>query len=74
MRWEDYDAGTGTCRIRGTKSSSSDRVVNLPQWLRERLDQRASRTGREGLIFAAPALLNDDEQQWDQSNSNAAIR
>ncbi|MEJ7831832.1 MAG: tyrosine-type recombinase/integrase [Nocardioides sp.] len=74
MRWEDYDAETGTCRIRGTKSSSSDRVVNLPPWLRQRLDRRATRTGGKGLIFAAPALLNDVEQRWDQGNSNAAIR
>ena len=41
MRWQDYDAAAGTCRIRGTKSGSSDRVVNAPGWLRERLDRRA---------------------------------
>ncbi len=74
MRWEDYDPTTGTCRIRGTKSSSSDRVVNLPQWLRDRLERRASRTGRNGLMFPAPALLEGEEQKWDQGNSNAAIR
>lgn len=74
MRWEDYDPVSGTCRIRGTKSSSSDRVVNLPGWLRERLDARAIRRGSEGLMFAAPALLNGAEQKWDQGNSNAAIR
>ncbi|WP_193608723.1 tyrosine-type recombinase/integrase [Nocardioides lijunqiniae] len=74
MRWDDYDPTTGTCRIRGTKSTSSDRVVNLPQWLRDRLEQRATRTGRNGLMFAAPALLEGEEQKWDQGNSNAAIR
>lgn len=74
MRWQDYDAVSGTCRIRGTKSERSDRVVNAPGWLRDRLDRRAARSSREGLIFAAPALLDDDEQRWDQGNSNAAVR
>lgn len=74
MRWEDYDASTGTCRIRGTKSTSSDRVVNLPKWLRDRLVRRAMRTGRAGLMFPAPALLDGSKQKWDQGNSNAAVR
>jgi integrase len=74
MRWEDYDAIAGTCRIRGTKSDSSDRVVNLPDWLRTRLDERANDGGTVGLLFAAPALLDDCEQRWDQSNSNRAVR
>lgn len=74
MRWRDYDAEAGTCRIRGTKSRSSDRVVNAPVWLRERLDRRAARSGRQGLMFAAPALRDDAEQRWDQGNSNAAVR
>lgn len=74
MRWEDYAPSTGTCRIRGTKSRSSDRVVNLPDWLRARLDERADRVGADGLIFAAPALLDDCERRWDQSNSNRAVR
>lgn len=74
MRWSDYDPTTGACRIRGTKSGSSDRVVNLPDWLQTRLDARASRVGADGLIFAAPALLGNSEQRWDQSNSNHAVR
>jgi len=74
MRWEDYDATIGTCRIRGTKSASSDRVVNLPDWLRVRLDERATHVDTDGLVFAAPALLDNCEQRWDQSNSNRAVR
>lgn len=74
MRWSDYDPTTGACRIRGTKSGSSDRVVNLPDWLQTRLNARASRVGADGLIFAAPALLGNNEQRWDQSNSNDAVR
>lgn len=72
MRWEDYDRLTARCRIRGTKSGSSDRVVNVPAWLRDQLDVRASRVKTEGLIFAAPSL--SDESRWDQSNSNRAVR
>lgn len=74
LRWADYDAEAGTCRIRGTKSATSDRVVNLPEWLVLRLKARAERTGTEGLMFSAPALLNQPEQPWEQGNSNAAIR
>lgn len=74
MRWDDYDPSSGACRIRGTKSRSADRVVNLPSWLRDRLAQRAARVGDRGFMFAAPALLNGSEQKWDQGNSNAAVR
>lgn len=74
VRWEDYDWETGTCRIRGTKSASSDRMVNLPRWLRWRIEMRAARTGKRGLMFAAPALRSNPEQRWEQANSNAAVR
>lgn len=74
MLWNDINPSTGTCRIRGTKSGSADRVVNLPDWLRTRLEQRGTRVGRDGLVFAAPALLDGSGQKWQQSNSNNAVR
>ena len=72
--WDDYDAGSGACRIRGTKSGSSDRVVTLPPWLRDRLDARKARVGVAGFMFASPAHLADPERRWDQSNSAGAVR
>ncbi len=57
-------------------SSSAERATNryFPDWLQTRLDARASRVDADGLIFAAPALLGNSEQRWDQSNSNHAVR
>ena len=40
LLWEDADLETGRVRIRGTKSTSSDRINNLPQWLLGRLRHR----------------------------------
>ncbi|GAB6987925.1 tyrosine-type recombinase/integrase [Nocardioides pyridinolyticus] len=74
VRWDDYDPGTGACRIRGTKSGSADRVVTLPAWLQDRLDARKARVGAEGYLFASPALRADPEKPWDQSNSANAVR
>lgn len=74
VRWEDYDAKTGACRIRGTKSGSADRVVSLPGWLRERLEGRRASSGGTGYMFPSPALRGDSERRWDQSNSGNAVR
>ncbi|TBT86502.1 site-specific integrase [Propioniciclava sinopodophylli] len=40
LLWEDVDLIAGRVRIRGTKTTSSDRINNLPQWLIERLHHR----------------------------------
>lgn len=74
VRWEDVDLDAGRVYVRGTKTETSDRRLNLPAWLSERLRARAARSGVEGLVFAAPAGVGDPERVWDQSNSAGAVR
>lgn len=74
QRWDDYSPDTGKCRIRGTKSDSSDRVVDVPEWLKKVLDSRRDLTGGVGLMFASPALRDDPWKPWEQGNSANAVR
>lgn len=66
LRWSDVDLNAGTAHIRGTKTRTSDRRLNLPSWLTERLKGRAE---RKGLVFSSPHHLSDPERAWDQSDS-----
>jgi integrase len=52
VRWQDVNLEQGRVYLRGTKSETSDRWLNLPDWLVEQL--------------AAPAQ-RDPERVWDQS-------
>ena len=45
----------GRVYLRGTKSETSDRWLNLPDWLVKQLAARAADEGAEGYVFAAPA-------------------
>lgn len=74
LRWEAVDLQAGTAKVRGTKSKSSRRQVNLPVWLTERLQAYAEARGTDGLVLSSPAHLAEPERVWDQSNSNAAVR
>ena len=40
LRWDDVDFPTCQLHLRGTKSMSSDRLVSMPDWLRDRLVAR----------------------------------
>lgn len=73
VRWEDVDLEGGRVDVRGTKTESSDRRLNLPGWLLERLTARAGRTGTNGLLFAAPASVSDprsglgsEQERWSR--------
>ena len=68
VRWQDVNLEHGRVYLRGTKSETSDRWLNLPDWLVEQLAARAADGGAEGYLFAAPAQ-RDPERVWDQSNS-----
>lgn len=74
LRWDQLDLGSGRAYIRGTKSESSDRWLNLPVWLVTRLAARAETSGTEGYVFASPTYLHDRERVWEQSNSAGAVR
>lgn len=43
LLWGDVDLATGQVRIRGTKTTGSDRRVNMPGWLLDRLTARRER-------------------------------
>jgi integrase len=55
VRSKDTNLERGRVYLRGTKSETSDRWLNLPDWLVEQLAARAADCGAEGYVFAAPA-------------------
>jgi integrase len=73
VRWQDVKLELGRVYLRGTKSETSDRWLNLPDWLVDQLAARAADEGADGYVFAAPAQ-RDPERAWDQSNSAGAVR
>ncbi len=74
LRWDQIDLSSGRVYVRGTKSETSDRWLNLPDWLVTRLAARAEIDGHNGYVFASPAFVNNPEQIWEQSNSANAVR
>ena len=42
LMWSDVDLKRSRVRIRGSKTLSSDRINNLPKWLKKRLARRAN--------------------------------
>ena len=73
VRWQDVNLEQGRVYLRGTKSETSDRWLNLLDWLVGQLAARAADCGAGGYVFAAPAQ-RDPERVWDQSNSAGAVR
>ena len=57
VRWQDINLERGRVYLRGTKSETSDRWLNLPDWLVEQLAARAADCGHRGLRLrcAGPA-------------------
>lgn len=74
LRWEHVNLSTGAVEVHGTKTASSLRGVNMPEWLRSRLEWRARLTGGEGYVFPSPALLNGAESPVDLSNLQDWVR
>lgn len=79
LRWEDLDltAGpiwAGTAMIRGTKTASSERLLNVPRWLAERLAKRGDAYGKTGYVFASPGLVSGQDVPMDSSNLASAVR
>lgn len=74
LRWEHVNLTTGAVEIHGTKTTSSMRGLNAPEWLRERLERRAKLTGGVGYVFPSPALLDGAESPVDLSNLQDWVR
>lgn len=73
VEWADVDLVGGTVLIRGTKSDSSERTVQLTNWQVGLLKARRERTGGEGYVFSAPAHT-DSGKVWEQSNCASSVR
>jgi integrase len=66
VRWQDINLERGRVYLRGTRSETSDRWLNLPDWLVDQLAARAADCGTEGHVFAAPAQ-RDPERVWTRA-------
>ncbi|HJQ86201.1 MAG TPA: tyrosine-type recombinase/integrase, partial [Propionibacteriaceae bacterium] len=73
VRWQDVNLERGRAYLRGTKSETSDRWLNLPDWLVGQLAARASDYGTDGYVFAAPAQ-RDSERARQRRRPNAVRR
>jgi integrase len=67
LQWSDVDLEAGRVLIRGTKTASSQRRLDLPQWLADRLTKRAERHGTDGYVFRA------EGERLEQSNLANAV-
>lgn len=74
LRWDDLDLDAGTTMVRGTKTASSERLLNVPQWLSERLARRGETSGQDGYVFASPGLVSGQDVPMDSSNLAGAVR
>ena len=74
LRWEDVNLKAGTVLVRGTKTASSERLLNVPQWLRKRLKARGKAYGKKGYVFASPGLVKGQDVPMDSSNLASAVR
>lgn len=73
QQWADVKLDAGTVLIRGTKTDSSVRLLVLPEWLRERLAERAESLGTAGLVFPSPGIRDRDKPR-DQRNVTRVLR
>ena len=74
LRWDDVDLKAGTVMVNGTKTASSERLLNAPQWLAERLAKRGDAYGMAGYVFASPGLVSGQDVPMDSSNLASAVR
>jgi|tagenome__1003787_1003787.scaffolds.fasta_scaffold20890979_2 integrase len=61
QQWADVDLSKGTVLVRGTKTAHSQRVLTLPNWLHNRLRERADTRGADGHLFPSPGRLSKGE-------------
>lgn len=73
QRWEDRNVEAGRVVIRGTKAAASVRTLVLPPWLSDRLAERATLNGTDGLLFASPGAAGKDTPR-DSRNAARVLR
>ena len=74
QRWDDVDLDAGTVYVRGTKTERSMRTLNMPEWLVQKLQDRAGARGKVGLVFSSPGKGTDPHKLRDQRNVNRVVR
>jgi len=67
LQWSDVDLDARRVLIRGTKTAASQRRLDLPTWLAERLTRRAGSCGQDGYVFRA------EGERLEQSNLANAV-
>lgn len=73
LRWENVDLAGGTVYVAESKTEAGKRLLNLPEWLRERLTRRAAQGGQSGFVLSSPGVT-DPEARWERRNSLRAVR
>lgn len=84
LEWKDLDLDQAVVHLRGTKSASSDRTNNLPDWLTDRL-RRRGQAGTHGFVFSPQIvalrgpegeteMVDFPRAAFDQSNLAKAMR
>lgn len=68
VSWADVDLDARTVVIRGTKTKNAKRTVTMPEWLSERLRNRADLHGRTGLVFGVTRYASKVGNPRDLSN------
>ncbi|MGE3272956.1 MAG: tyrosine-type recombinase/integrase [Chloroflexota bacterium] len=73
QQWGGIDLEAGTVRVRGTKTSASDRTIHMPAWLVDRLQDRADVIAPRGLLFPSPRVT-DNGKVRDRRNVARELR
>ena len=79
LPWTALNLENGAAHIEGTKTTASDRVVEMPRWLTERLSKRDPDTTYVFTTWTPtrtddPRPVNSDPHPFDQSNLAGFVR
>lgn len=73
LRWDDVDLARSRVQVRGTKTASSHRALNLGANASEMLSSLAQREGTQGYVFSSPGLA-DPQKPWLMRTAQRHIR
>lgn len=74
VSWDDVDLAARTVRVRGTKTTSADRILSLSEDLAVCLEQRGRTWGRTGLVFGTTRFDSKRGQPREVHNVLRGIR